>query len=145
MLKGHESGFFPDWGSVDKTRCTTARSTASKCDDIFLNIIAQNKFQKPPLRVLLPQSSIVDLFDKFWPISKKLAGGLGLQRGRTPKRTECVKQLYTMHSIKHLRSNAHVSTCLSQENAPRKTDYIPRQSYKSMKATSAACSEEEDR
>ncbi len=118
-------------------------SQEAHCDDILLNLVALETYRKPPLRVLLPEDAIVDLYDKCWPVSKELTGGLGLQKGRTPKRTECVKELMRQRGVKEFKSIAHIATCLPQGNALAKVDYLPKQRYRSMKWGGVTCGEDE--
>ncbi len=73
---------------------------SAHCDDIFLNMVALEESRKPPLRVLLPEESVVDLYSKCWTKSKMLTGVLGLQKGRTIRRNECAKELMKMKGLK---------------------------------------------
>lgn len=118
-------------------------SQEAHCDDILLNLVALENFKKPPLRVLLPEDSIVDLYDKCWPVSKALTGGLGLQKGRTPKRTECVKELMRQRNVNEFKSIAHIATCLPQGNALAKVDYLPRSKYSAMKWPGVTCGDDD--
>lgn len=112
---------------------------AAHCDDILLNVLALNASSKPPLRALLPEGSVIDFYDKCWPLNKSLTGGLGLQPKRAAKRSECVAEIMHMHKLSKFKSAAHVATCLPRGNALAKVPYIPPSGYTAMKNRRVQC------
>lgn len=109
------------------------------CDDIFLNMIGLETSKKPPLRVLLPEGSIVDFYSKCWKIDKALTGGLGLQSYRTERRSECVDEMMKKRELVEFMSSDHVGTCLARGNALSKERSIPEARFKGMMDDSLVC------
>lgn len=88
------------------------------CDDILLNLVALKESRSPPLRVLLPEESIVDFYGRCWQSSRNLTGGLGLQLERWQLRTECVHFLTRAWKMSTFNSTTDtVATCLPRGNA----------------------------
>jgi len=58
-------------------------SQEAHCDDVFLNLLAQQ--DATPLRVLLPERSLVDFYSKCWLVDSARTGGLALQKNRSTK------------------------------------------------------------
>lgn len=115
------------------------------CDDIGLNIVALSEGRKPPLRVLLPKRSVVDFYSECWPRSRMLTGGLGLQKGRGQRRSECVKELMRMYGLKRFKNAAHTATCLARGTAVAKEEYIHPERYGRMKESHVECDQDAER
>lgn len=112
------------------------------CDDIGLNIVALAEGRKPPLRVLLPERSVVDFYSSCWPRSRRLTGGLGLQKGRGQRRSECVRELMRMYRLHRFKNAEHTATCLARGNAVAKKDYVHPERYGRMKELQIECDQE---
>ncbi len=110
------------------------------CDDIFLNLVAQNVSEVPPLRVLLPGKSVIDFYSKCSPENEQFTGGLALQRGRSEKRSECVKDIMKREGLDQFLSAAHVATCLPRGNALDIESTIDPSQYKAMLNNNFTCS-----
>lgn len=110
------------------------------CDDILMNSVALKESNIPPLRVLLPERSIVDFYSSCWSENKNQTGGLGLQTGRTEKRSECVKDIMDKAKLENFKSSLDVATCLPRGNAlvKRRGD-IPPQDFASMAVSDVPC------
>lgn len=109
------------------------------CDDVFMNIVAQNKAGVAPLRVLLPAKSVIDFYSKCYSISKQLTGGLALQKKRTEKRSECVHEMMSRFNLHNLLASARVATCLPRGNALEADSVVDASEYKAMVDDSFSC------
>lgn len=112
------------------------------CDDVLLNLVALRKFEKPPLRVVLPEHTIVDYYSQCWGQSKNLTGGLGLQKGRTPKRSQCVKHLVGEMKFKSMKASKQLGTCLPRGNVLVKENYALPSTYSDMVVPNIICGED---
>ncbi len=101
------------------------------CDDIFLNILAHKRTQ--PLRVLLPEASVVDFYDKCFKVDSKRTGGLALQKNRSRKRSICVRDLKSKFGVKKFKLSNKVATCLQRGNPLEVVDVVEKEQYQEMK------------
>lgn len=80
------------------------------CDDIALTMATTNMTGKPPLRVLLPKSSIIDYFDCANG-DRNNTGGLALQHSRSQLRAQCVAELHKSFNNFPLHATDEIATC----------------------------------
>lgn len=90
---------------------------SAHCDDIVMNVVAQKASKKPPLRVMLPDETVVDFFSRCWAESKDMTGGLALQGNRAQRRSECIKEIMKLSDLSAFKSSTDVATCLPRGNA----------------------------
>ena len=111
------------------------------CDDVFLNILAQRN--GPPLRVLLPEKTMIDFYSKCFTVDSELTGGLALQKDRAAKRTVCVRELMDRFGMRRFRKSDSVATCLARGNALEVEQVVEAERYKLMTDGSAVqCTDE---
>jgi Glycosyl transferase family 64 domain/Glycosyl transferase family 8 len=109
------------------------------CDDILLNIVALQESSIPPLRVLLPENAIVDFYSSCWSADRGRTGGLGLQTGRTERRSECVRDLMRMANLTVFKTSTDVATCLPRGNALVKRRSVERRDFDAMAVKDVPC------
>ncbi|GMH37432.1 hypothetical protein BSKO_05305 [Bryopsis sp. KO-2023] len=63
--------------------------TKTHCDDMVMNCVASSATGKPPLRIQLPKSSIVDYFALCFKSNRAKTGGVSLISGWSRNRGEC--------------------------------------------------------
>ena len=105
------------------------------CDDVFLNILAQKK--APPLRVLLPEKTMIDFYSKCFTVDSQLTGGLALQKDRAAKRSVCVRELMEKFEFKRFERSDSVATCMARGNALDLEQVVESERYKLMTDASA--------
>lgn len=110
------------------------------CDDIVMNVVAQQAAKVPPLRVLLPENAVIDFYSNCWTESKEETGGLGLQTGRTERRSECVRDIMKMANMTNFKSSTDVATCIPRGNAliKRRGD-LEEPEFQAMSMTGIPC------
>lgn len=110
------------------------------CDDIVMNVVAQQAVKVPPLRVLLPENAVIDFYSNCWSQSKEQTGGLGLQTGRTERRSECVREIMRMANMTGFKSSTDVATCIPRGNALiKRRDDLGRHEFQAMSMTGIPC------
>lgn len=115
------------------------------CDDVFMNLIAQNEAGMAPLRVLLPANTIVDFYSKCYSLNPQLTGGLALQKQRAEKRSQCVRAMMDRLGLRNLLSAKKVATCLPRGNALVQELVVNSEDYKAMVDDSFQCESEPGR
>jgi lipopolysaccharide biosynthesis glycosyltransferase len=118
---------------------TYVDSQSAHCDDILLNIINQNISSKSPLRVLLPEGSVVDYYAFCWKQNRNLTGGLSLQFDRWNKRKECVKDLMRMSNMSRLLNSSLVGTCFSDGRNASAESFIQKERFNAMFQNVTTC------
>lgn len=110
-------------------------SQAAHCDDVLLNVIAQEA-NLPPLRVALPRKSVVDFSLGCVQVDKKMTEGIGLQSNRSALRSECIKHILTHFGRDEMVSVQETATCTSSGEVLELRTKINKRSYQSMIDTS---------
>lgn len=80
------------------------------CDDVLLNLVAQN-WGIMPLRIALPANSIVDFYMACYPIDREKTGGLALQDKRAEKRSQCVADIMKQYGIAQMKPSHEIASC----------------------------------
>lgn len=63
--------------------------TETHCDDMVLNSLAANTSGKPPLRIQLPKSSVIDYFALCYRLNTQSTGGISQKSGWWENRANC--------------------------------------------------------
>lgn len=110
------------------------------CDDIVMNVVAQQTANVPPLRVLLPENAVIDFYSNCWSQSKEETGGLGLQTGRTERRSECVREIMRMANMTDFKSSTDVATCIPRGNAlVKRREDLETHEFQAMSMSGIPC------
>jgi lipopolysaccharide biosynthesis glycosyltransferase len=110
------------------------------CDDIVMNVVSQQSSNVPPLRVLLPANTVVDFYSSCWSSNKEQTGGLGLQKGRTQRRSECVRDIMKMANLTSFKSSTDVATCIPRGNAfVKRHGDLSRHEFQAMTMADVPC------